>query len=42
MGVRDTSDIVNKYQKGIMGAIPEPDLIKTLLEIKKEGRVDSE
>ena len=42
MGVRDTSDIVNKYQKGIMGAIPEPDLINTLLEIKKEGRADGE
>ena len=32
-GVRDTSDIVNKYQKGLLGALPEPEFIKSLLEI---------
>ena len=31
-GVRDTSDIKEKYAKGEFGAIPEPDLISTLLE----------
>ena len=32
-GVRDTSDIQEKYRKGEFGAIPEPDLISTLLEV---------
>jgi len=32
-GIRDTSDIQDKYSKGIFGAIPEPDLISTLLEV---------
>ncbi len=33
-GVRDTSDIFEKYRKGVLGAIPEPELINTLLSIK--------
>lgn len=32
-GVRDTSDIQEKYSKGAFGAIPDPDLISTLLEV---------
>lgn len=35
-GVRDTTDIVEKYRKGILGAVPEPDLINSLLSIKDE------
>ena len=35
-GVRDTSDIQEKYTKGEFGAIPEPDLISTLLEVDDE------
>ena len=35
-GVRDTSDIQEKYIKGELGAIPEPDLISTLLEGEDE------
>ena len=35
-GVRDTSDIQEKYIKGELGAIPEPDLISTLLEVEDE------
>ncbi len=35
-GVRDTSDIQEKYSKGVFGAIPEPDLISTLLEVENE------
>ncbi len=31
-GVRDTTDIQDKYSKGAFGAIPDPDLISTLLE----------
>lgn len=34
-GVRgDTSDIIEKYRKGALGALPDPDLIRTLLDIK--------
>ncbi len=32
-GVRDTSDIQEKYSKGEFGAIPDPELISTLLEV---------
>lgn len=35
-GVRDTSDIQDRYSKGAFGAIPEPDLISTLLEVDDE------
>lgn len=35
-GVRDTSNIQEKYIKGEFGAIPEPDLITTLLEVDNE------
>ena len=35
-GVRDTSDIKEKYVKGEFGAIPEPDLISALLEVDNE------
>lgn len=35
-GVRDTSNIQEKYIKGEFGAIPEPDLISTLLEVDDE------
>lgn len=33
-GVRDTTDIVEKYRKGTLGALPEPNLINFLLNIK--------
>lgn len=34
-GVRgDTSDIMEKYRKGALGALPDPDLINSLLDIK--------
>ena len=32
-GVRDTSDIKEKYSKGEFGAIPDPDLISDILEV---------
>ena len=31
-GVRETTDLFEKYNKGLFGAIPEPDLISLLLE----------
>lgn len=33
-GVRDTTDVMEKYRKGTLGALPNPELIKSLLEIK--------
>ena len=33
-GVRDTSDIIEKYRKGAFAALPEPELIKSLLSIQ--------
>lgn len=33
-GVRDTTDIIEKYRKGALGALPDPELINSLLSIK--------
>ena len=33
-GVRETTDIIEKYKKGVLGALPEPELINTLLNLK--------
>ena len=35
-GIRDTTDLFEKYKKGVLGAIPEPDMLKTLLQVKNE------
>lgn len=35
-GIRDTSDIIDKYQKGLLGALPEPKLIDALIKIIKK------
>lgn len=32
-GIRDTTDIIEKYKKGILGAIPHPNLYKSLWSI---------
>lgn len=37
-GIRDTTDIMEKYRKGALGALPDPDLIKSLLDIKGNGK----
>lgn len=39
-GVRDTTDIIEKYRKGLLGALPEPTLINTLLQLhdKRDGK----
>ena len=34
-GIRDTSDLVEKYRKGVLGALPEPDLFNSLFATKK-------
>lgn len=36
-GVRDTSDLIEKYKSGIFGALPDPDLFNSLLEVRKNG-----
>ena len=33
-GVRETSDLIEKYRKGMFGALPEPELFQSLLEVK--------
>lgn len=33
-GVRDTTDIMEKYRKGVLGALPDPELICSLLSLK--------
>ena len=37
-GIRDTTDIQDRYSKGAFGAIPEPDLISTLLEVDMDEK----
>ena len=37
-GVRETSDIQDRYSKGAFGAIPDPDLISTLLEVDMDEK----
>ena len=43
-GVRDTTDIIEKYRKGALGALPDPELINSLLEMKgnKKGAAADE
>ena len=44
-GVRDTTDIIEKYRKGVLGALPDPELIRSLLSLKgnrKEVPIDGE
>ena len=36
-GVRDSSDLIEKYKKGVFGALPEPDLFQSLLEVRQNG-----
>lgn len=36
-GVRGISDLAGKYRKGVFGALPEPDLFRSLLEVKRRG-----
>ncbi len=33
-GVRDTTDLIEKYKEGVFGALPEPDLFKSLMEVR--------
>ena len=45
LGVRDTTNIMEKYRKGVLGALPDPELIRSLLDIKgnrKEVPADNE
>ncbi len=37
-GVRDTTDIMEKYRKGALGALPDPELIESLLSIKGNAK----
>lgn len=35
-GIRDTTNLFDNYKKGVLGAIPEPDMLETLLRVKHE------
>ena len=35
-GIRSNSDIIEKYKKGALGAVPDPNFINTLLEVHNE------
>lgn len=35
-GIRSTTNIIEKYKKGVLGAVSEPNMIKSLLEVKNE------
>ena len=39
-GVRDTTDIVEKYRRGAFGALPDPELINSLLSIREDREGD--
>lgn len=39
-GVRDTTDVMEKYRKGALGALPDPELINSLLSIKGNAKGD--
>lgn len=41
-GIRDTTDIMEKYRKGALGALPDPELINTLLSINGNVKRDEE
>ena len=44
-GIRDTTDIIEKYKKGVLGALPDPELINSLRSIKgnvKAGDFDAQ
>ena len=34
--IRDTSDIIEKYKRGMLGALPEPEFFESLLEVKND------
>lgn len=36
-GVRESTDLIDKYRKGVFGALPEPDLFESLLEVKQNA-----
>ena len=36
-GVRGVSDLIDRYRMGVFGALPEPDLFKTLEEVFANG-----
>ena len=40
-GVRDTTDIMEKYRKGALGALPDPELINSLLSINGNVKGDA-
>ena len=40
--MRDTTDVMEKYRRGALGALPDPELINSLLSIKGDVKGDSD
>lgn len=40
-GVRDTTDVMEKYRKGALGALPDPELMNSLLSLKGHVKGDN-
>lgn len=39
---RSTSDLIEQYKRGVFGALPEPNLYQSLLEIKENGKTSKD
>ena len=36
-GIRNTTDLIEKYRQGVFGALPDPDLFESLMEVHSNG-----
>lgn len=36
-GIRNTTDLIEKYRQGVFGALPDPDLFQSLMEVRSNG-----
>lgn len=36
-GIRNTTDLIEKYSQGVFGALPDPDLFQSLMEVRSNG-----
>lgn len=37
--IRDTTDLIEKYKRGMLGALPEPEFFESLLEVKNDVEI---
>lgn len=36
-GIRNSTDLIEKYRQGVFGALPDPDLFQSLMEVRSNG-----